>query len=348
MSELRRDPLTGGWVIIAKDRGLRPSDFGSVAAVNRGGFCPFCPGNESTTPPEVASYRKDGTSKNSPGWTVRTIPNKYAALHIEGDLDREGMGVYDKMQGIGAHEVIIETPDHDRGMADFTPEELVRVIRMYRERVNDLRRDSRFRYIQIFKNHGSVAGASLEHSHSQVIALPMTPRWVKQELNCSKEYYDIKERCLLMDIIRQEMREKERAVHENGSFFAFCPYAAKFPFETWIVPKTQQNDFCLIEDKQMKDLAEILLTVLRGLRRGLEDPPYNFIVHSAPSKYPRAGYWDTIDEDFLWHIEMIPRLTRIAGFEWGTGCHINPTPPEQSAEFLREMIQDLKEERKSA
>lgn len=340
MSELRRDPLTGGWVIIAEDRGLRPSDFGSVAAVKRGGFCPFCPGSESTTPPEVAAYREPGSGPNSPGWKVRAIPNKYAALRIEGDLAREGDGVYDKMRGIGAHEVIIESPEHHRHMADFSIEQLSLVIRMYRDRVTDLKKDSRFRYIQVFKNHGSVAGAALDHSHSQIIALPMTPRWVKQELIGSKEYYALKERCLLMDILRQESQQGVRTVYENEAFFAFCPFAAKFPFETWILPKVRQNDLSLIQDGQIPRLADALRQVLRALQKGLEDPPFNFIIHSAPSKYPKEGYWITIDQDYLWHIELIPRLTRIAGFEWGTGCLINPTPPERSAEFLRQVLED--------
>ncbi len=340
MSELRRDPMTGGWVIIAGERGHRPSDFGSARAPRRKGFCPFCPGHESTTPYEVAAYR-DGTAPNTPGWKVRTIPNKYAALRIEGNLDREGDGVYDRMRGIGAHEVIIETPDHDRAIPDFTNDEMKLVLRMYRDRVNDLKRDSRFRYIQLFKNHGGVAGSALDHSHSQVIALPITPRWVKQELTCSREYYAIKERCLLMDIVRQEAQQGLRTVCENTSFLAFCPYASKFPFETWVVPRIQQNDYALLQDRQLEPLAEVLIEVLRALRKGLEDPPYNFIIHSAPAKYPKPGAWQTIDEDFLWHIEIIPRLTRIAGFEWGTGCHINPTPPEDSAKFLRETIAEI-------
>lgn len=340
MSELRRDPMTGGWVIIAADRGHRPSDFGSVEAVRRAGFCPFCPGSESTTPPEVAAFRESGSSANGPGWKIRAIPNKFAALRVEGQLEREGDGVYDRMSGIGAHEVIIETPEHGLSMADYSQEQLNHVVRMYRDRAVDLERDQRFRYIQIFKNHGRVAGATLEHSHSQVIALPITPRWVKQELICSREYYEMKERCLLMDIARQELQQKVRLVFENSAFVAFCPYAAKFPFETWIAPRKQQSRFNNIEEEQLPLLAESLHQVLSTLKKGLEDPPYNFIIHSAPSKYPsRHGSWQTIDQDFLWHIEIIPQLSHIAGFEWGTGCHINPTPPESSAEFLRELVE---------
>ena len=342
MSELRRDPMTGGWVIIAEERGHRPSDFGSAQASKSKGFCPFCPGNESTTPNEVAAYR-GATPANGPGWKVRAIPNKYAALHIEGDLDRQGNGVYDQMRGIGAHEVIIETPDHQLGIPDFSTSHMELVLQMYRSRVTDLKKDQRFRYIQLFKNHGKIAGAALDHSHSQVIALPITPRWVKQELNCSKDYYMIKERCLLMDIVRQESKQGVRSIYENSGFIAFCPFASKFPFETWIVPKVQQNDFCLIQDHQILQLADVLIRVLKALRRGLEDPPYNFIIHSAPNRYPKPGAWQTIDEDYLWHIEIIPRLTRVAGFEWGTGCHINPTPPEDSAAFLHEMIQNSEE-----
>jgi UDPglucose--hexose-1-phosphate uridylyltransferase len=331
LPELRKDAVTGRWVIIATDRAKRPNDFIREKVQIRGsGFCPFCPGNESKTPPEILAYRPDGSARNAPGWTLRVVPNKFPALGIEGTLNRQGDGMYDKMNGIGAHEVIIETPRHDLTLATLPPHQVEDVLWSYRDRIIDLKKDRRFKYILIFKNHGDAAGASLEHPHSQLIALPVIPKWVQEELGGAREHYDFKERCIFCDIIRQEQESKVRLISENDGFVAVAPFAARFPFEIWILPKTHQ---CAFEESQKREfelLAPMLKDLLSRLDRALDFPAYNYIVHTSPIGEEAQDYYH-------WHIEIIPKLTKMAGFEWGTGFYINPTPPEESAKFLRDV-----------
>src|ERR1700693_3121955 len=234
MPELRKDPITDSWVIISTDRARRPSDFIREPTPREPSsrFCPFCPGNESKTPPEVLAFR-NGSSANQPGWSLRVIPNKFPVLGIEGELTRQGDGMFDKMSGIGAHEVIIETPDHTATMASMSDKQVEDVLWAFRERVLDLKKDHRLRYILLFKNHGEAAGASLEHPHSQLIALPVIPKRVKEELEGARHYFDFKERCVYCDIVRQETQAGARLVIETDRFVVLEPYAARFPFETW-------------------------------------------------------------------------------------------------------------------
>ncbi|MEW6364107.1 MAG: galactose-1-phosphate uridylyltransferase [Acidobacteriota bacterium] len=336
MSLFRKDPLSNGWVIVSPERGLRPSDFGSVESTKKGGFCPFCPGNEGYTPPEILAFRQEGSQANRDGWWVRTIPNKFAYLSSEGELRRKGKGIYDLMNGVGAHEIIVEAADHNANFTTIDAHQTEEIIKMHLYRMLDLRKDGRFRYVQIFKNHGSAAGAALEHAHSQIIALPITPRWLKEELNSCALHYAQKERCLLCDIMSQETEDADRIVFENSDFVAFEPFASKFPFETWILPKQHSANFHTISEEQIVSFADCVRTTLSMLFRALQDPPYNFVLHTAPVYYKKGNYWKTIDEDYHWHMEIIPRLTKMAGFEWGTGFYINPTPPEEAARYLRD------------
>ena len=338
MPELRKDPVSGGWIIVTTERGKLPSEFGTVTDQRKGGPCPFCEGHEEETPPEIAAYRDDG-QPNGPGWSVRTVPNKSAVLKVEGELDRRGDGLYDVMNGIGAHEIVIESPDHDADLSTLPLEQLSLAIRMHRDRSLDLRKDKRLRYLQVFRNHGEAAGATMEHPHSQIIALPITPRWLKEELVSAKAHFEFKERCLFCDIMWQELSDHVRIVYENRAFVCFVPFASKSPFEVWALPKRHDSDFGTIENEEIEQMARALKSVTGALSRGLHDPPYNFIIHSAPFRDERPGYWKTIDKDFHWHIEIIPRLTQMAGFEWGTGFYLNPTPPEQSAQYLREEME---------
>jgi UDPglucose--hexose-1-phosphate uridylyltransferase len=329
LPELRKDPITGRWVIIATDRAKRPSDFLRQAPQPAStAFCPFDYGNEHKTPPEVLAYRSSG-GRDQQGWRVRVVPNKFPVLGIEGDLNRQGEGMYDKMNGIGAHEVIIEGPDHDKTMGDMSEKQIEEVLWAYRDRVNDLKKDSRFRYILLFKNHGDAAGSTMEHPHSQLIALPVIPKRVKEEVDASKLFYDLKERCIFCDIIRQESAAGVRLINETDRFTVLSPYAPRFPFETWILPKRHASHFEDADAPTLANLAWIMRTTIRKLERVLERPAYNFIIHSGPVQDgPLAHYH--------WHIEIIPRLTKVAGFEWATGFYINPTPPEESAKFMRE------------
>ena len=330
MPELRKDPITGRWVIIATDRARRPTDFVRERVQIRGsGFCPFCQGNEAKTPPEILAYRSDGGARNTPGWSLRVVPNKFPALGIEGSLNRQGEGLYDKMNGIGAHEVIIETPDHQMTLPKMSVRGVEDVLWAYRDRILDLKKDRRFKYILIFKNHGEAAGASLEHTHSQLIALPVVPKRVREEVDGSREHYDFKERCIFCDIIRQEMETGIRVISENQDFIVLSPFAPRFPFEMWIVPKHHQSAFEESQKHEFEQLAAILKDMLLRLDRVLDYPAYNYIIHTSP-----AG--ETAGDYYHWHLEIMPKLTKVAGFEWGTGFYINPTPPEESAKFLRE------------
>ncbi len=334
MPEFRRDPVIGRWVIISTDRGKRPSSFGNIPKQEEPRMCPFCPGNESSTPPEVLAFRENGTQPNKAGWFLRVISNKYPALRIEGGLNREPKGLYDKMNGIGAHEVIIETQNHYKDLADLSIEEIKNVLWAFRERSLDLQRDRRFKYVLIFKNHGEAAGASLEHSHSQLIATPIVPRRVQEEIDGAKKYYDFKERCIFCDIIRQELSDKERIINDYGDFIAFAPFASRFPFETWLLPKQHLTQLTDLATENYIYLAEALKDILNRLRMALNNPPYNFIIHTAP-------IGEEYDEVYHWHIEIIPKLTKMAGFEWGSGFYINPTCPEDAAAFMREIDPSL-------
>jgi len=331
MRELRRDPVIGRWVIISSERGKRPSEFTQEQEINNSKICPFCPGNEHLTPPEIYAFRDKETKKDKPGWWVRVVPNKYPVLGVEGQLRRTGVGLYDKMDGIGAHEVIIETPEHRKEMNELSDDKkLEDIIWMFRERIVDLKKDMRLEYILIFKNRGSTAGATISHPHSQLIALPMVPVRVQQEMRGAKSYYDYKERCVFCDIIQQEISDQIRIVTETEHFIAICPFASRFPFEIWILPKYHCARFEDIQRNDVSSLVQIMKTVLTKLDIALDRPPYNYLIHTLPLKEANQVYYH-------WHIELIPRLIKIAGFEWGTGCYVNPTPPENSARYLREL-----------
>lgn len=329
MPELRRDPVIGRWVIISTERGKRPNKFALEVEPEMGRLCPFCPGNEDKTPSEIIAYAGQGREKNKPGWWMRVVPNKFPALQIEGSLNRKGDGMYDKMNGIGAHEVLIETPDHDKDIGDLDEKKIEDIFWAYRDRIIDLRRDSRFEYILIFKNKGAAAGASLSHPHSQLIATPMVPMRVRQEIIGGKQYFDYKERCVFCDMITQELASNIRVVAENDLFVAFEPFAPRFPFETWILPKNHDSHFEDLQKQESVYLARIVKVVFTKLKTVLDDPPFNYIIHNSPLKDQTLPYYH-------WHIEIMPKLTKIAGFEWGTGFYINPTPPEEAAQFLKE------------
>ncbi len=332
MPELRKDPITGRWVIIATDRLKRPNHYQRSVELRRSdpAICPFCPGHEGETPSEILTLRSDGSLPNTPGWTVRAVPNKYPALRIEGELDREGLGVYDKMNGVGAHEVIIETPNHNEDLSDLDDRRIAEVLLVCQMRVNDLMKDERFRYVLLFKNQGEPAGASLDHAHTQLIATPVVPKRVLEELEGARYYYNHRERCIFCDIVRQEISDGERLVDQTDHFVALSPYAGCFPFEVWIMPKQHQASFRAIGDAHRLEFAGLLKRVLTRHKLALGNPPFNYMFHSSPFGLEK-------NPEYHWHLEIIPRLTSIAGFEWGTGFYINPTPPEESAAVLRDV-----------
>jgi len=330
MPELRKDPIIGRWIIVSTERAKRPSDFISPSQKTKTASCPFCYGNEWMTPPEIFAFREKGTEKDKEGWRVRVVPNKYPALRVEGDLDKKGMGIYDKMNGIGAHEVIIETHKHEISLTPLPDKNVEEMILAYLYRMRDLKKDVRLNYGMLFKNVGVIAGASLEHTHSQLIALPTVPRTVNAEMAGSETFFKYRGRCIICDMITQERDEGSRIVFETDNFIAFAPYASRFPFEIWVMPSFHQSHFEKLDDSYALELGKMLKTVLSKLEKSLEDPPYNYMVHTSPFNIENSEYYH-------WHIEIIPRLTKVAGFEWGTGFYINPVPPEDAAAFLRDV-----------
>ena len=334
MPELRKDPVLGRWIIIAKERGKRPTDFVIAEEPVLGGFCPLCPGNEKMTPNEVLTYGRDNDHNNSPGWKVRVVPNKYPALVIEGELEREAEGLYDKMNGIGAHEVIIESPRHDDSFADLPPEHMILVLKAFQHRIQDLEHDERFRYVLVFKNYGKAAGASLEHSHSQLVALPVLPRKIYSELAGALTYYKYKERCVYCDIIHQELKQDVRVVCRNDYFITITPFAPRTPFEMWILPIKHSSAYHQQSEEQLTALAQIFSESLCRLDACIPNVPYNFVLHTQPLRSENMNH-------FHWHFEIVPKLTSIAGFEWGSGFYINPMPPEEAAMYLRESLERI-------
>jgi UDPglucose--hexose-1-phosphate uridylyltransferase len=330
MPELRKDPVTGRWVIISAERSLRPSDFPKAAAPARENRnCPFEPGNEAQTPPEVLAFRPSGLGPNMPGWTLRVVPNRFPALTIEGPVRRDGEGMYDRMSGVGAHEVIIETPDHDRTLTDLDEASFRDVVRAWRDRVEDLARDERLKYALVFKNSGRAAGASLEHAHSQLIATPVVPKLVKEELAGSRRYWDFHRRCVFCDMIGQELETGRRIVCGNEQFLAFTPFAPRFPFETWLVARRHFGLFAEMDEREQAGLAAALKSVLERIDRVLGNPDYNVVIHTAPLR-------ETGIPHYHFHVEVMPKKTVVAGFEWGSGFFINPMAPEPAARYLRE------------
>ncbi|MBI5014045.1 MAG: galactose-1-phosphate uridylyltransferase [Deltaproteobacteria bacterium] len=340
MSELRFDPIKRRWVIIAAERAQRPDDFAREPAPPAHANCPVCPGNERYTGHEILAIRDPGSAPDGPGWRVRVVPNKFPVLRVEGALERWGRGLYDVVSGVGAHEVIVETPDHGKTLADLSLEELLDVLKVFRSRLSDLTRDVRLRYLMLFKNHGIDAGARLGHSHSQIIALPEIPDHIARKLRSSHDYFRQKERCLFCDAVRQEVGEGDRLVLDAARFVAFVPFASAFPFEVALYPRFHSHDFTAVADEDLLHLASALRDVLGRLRSTLEDPPYNLALHASPPPHPRPGrpgLWDSLALDWHWHLEIAPRLTRIAGFEWSSGFYINPVAPEEAARYLREV-----------
>ncbi|MBI3252175.1 MAG: galactose-1-phosphate uridylyltransferase [Candidatus Omnitrophica bacterium] len=328
MPELRKDPVTGRWVIVNMENPKKAGDFSVEPRARSTKICPFCPGHESMTPPEIISYGRKAPAKNTPGWQVRVIANKFPALRIEEPTEKKKLGVYERIGGFGAHEVIIENPDHEKEIGDLTPAEAELILAAYRDRCLDLRRDGRFQYILIFKNYGEAAGASLEHPHSQLIGLPIVPSRVAGELEGGARHHARARRCIFCDMLARESTEKKLTVFENADFTAFEPFASRFPFETWILPRAHGADFDAVTDAKIKTLAEALQKTLQKIRDALKNPSYNLMIHTLPIHGGRA-------DSFHWHIEIIPHLTQVAGFELGTGFYVNPTPPELAADILK-------------
>ncbi len=343
MPELRRDPVIGRWVIISTERAKRPDQFGPSTSVgeeklSEGEKCPFCEGNEAMTPPEITALRPAGSRPNGPGWDIRVIPSISPLLQIEGSLDRHGHGMYDLMNARGAHEIIVESPRHLKEF-DLPKEQVIKSFNVILDRVQDLEKDKNIKYALVFKNYGKAAGGGhIHHARTQIIGTPVNLKRVKEELSGAKAYYDFKERCLFCDMLKQEMASGFRIAAESKYFVALAAFASRFPFETWILPKEHSCDFYKMDRARVPDLAELMMTLGGKMRKIMGDFPYNFVLHTAPFRRDalKRGYWETIESDYHWHFELLPILTRVAGFEWGSGFYINPLLPEDACKSTQE------------
>lgn len=336
MPELRQDPATKQWVIIATERAKRPEDYPRHSAkVKHPEYdedCPFCPGNEAMTPPEESAYRQYGTEADTENWWVRVIPNKFAALTPNGHLGRvKENGFFRRMTGVGKHEVVIESPIHNATIGTMDLRQIEEVLLIYRDRFNELSQDSKYQFVTIFRNHGRLAGTSLVHPHSQMIATPIVPLHIRHRLAEATRYHDDEGGCVFCNMLSEELASKKRVVLETEDFVAFEPFASSAPFETWIMPRKHAATYGSISIDDAKALATVLSRIMKKMYFGLDDPDYNYMIHTAP-------FQDANENWYHWFIQIVPRLTMIAGFELGSRVFINTTPPEEAAAFLREEI----------
>jgi UDPglucose--hexose-1-phosphate uridylyltransferase len=331
MPELRQNRFTKEWVVIATERAKRPEELTVKREAKKVdsyvATCPFCAGNEAMAPPEVMHI------KEGKGWKVRVVPNKFAALAREGDLWRRIERSHRTMSGVGIHDVIVETQDHAATTALLPVSDVVHILHAYRQRFHDVSADRRIAHVTIFKNHGLTAGASLEHPHSQLIATPVISSQVRGRLHEALRHYDEFGECIFCEVIHEELEEEDRIVMASEHFVAMAPYASPSPFNIHIYPRRHMASFGDITDREMRDLANVLRTVLAKLYYGLNDPDFNYTIRTAPAETAGVKYYH-------WYVSIIPRLTRVAGFELGSGMFINTVLPEAAAGYLREMQVD--------
>lgn len=332
MSELRKDMVRDNWVVIATDRALKPNDFPinkqGIQNAEFNGFCPFCEGNESFTPEEIAAYRPHNSRVNSTGWQMRTIPNKFSAFELNGVLKKEHNGIYSSYNGLGKHEVVVETPQHGKDLPAYSLEKIEMMLNMLKSRYNELSKDKRIKYIHMYKNCGLFAGASLGHSHSQIVGLPLVP----DENRGIARYFDVTGSCLLCDIAEQEIYDCQRVVFKTAHYVLICPYASRFAYETWIIPRKHTTHFGDIDDEEIGELAIVLKYYINAMMEVLNNPSYNMVFVSAPVNV------ECPSEAYHWYIELIPRLIVTSGLEVGTGYYVNPVAPEISAGMLKQSL----------
>lgn len=329
--EWRMNPTTGAWVIIAPERSARPMiQKARISKCQLNEPCPFCAGNEHLTPPELLEIRAVDSGPDDEGWRVRVVPNSFAAVKDVAASVPQGDGFYTSVGAIGRHELFIECPHHESNLGRLDCRQVQEVMHAWQERMRQACDDPQLKYAQIFKNHGADAGASVEHAHSQLIATPLIPVVIREELAYALQYFERQNACVYCELLRRENDAGARLVFETDTFLAFTAYAGRQPFETWLVPKKHQSRMDRIDSTEVDDLGAILWTVLRKLDAALDEPAFNLVLHTAPFHEPVQAYYH-------WHVEVLPRLTQLAGYEWGTGNHVNPILPEDAATVLREV-----------
>jgi UDPglucose--hexose-1-phosphate uridylyltransferase len=330
MSELRRDPITGRYVIVAPERLLSRAAFDRpvpVAAIG-GDMCPFCEGQEGVAGRELLAWRPPDSPPDGRGWQVRVVVNREPALRVENRLGEPADPLFQTFGGIGAHEVIIESPDHGATFATMSAEQVQRVLWAWRERMRDLRRDTRLKSFLIVKNVGERAGATLDHPHSQLLAMPLVPQHLEDEINGARAYHAASSRCVFCEVVEQELRSGERVIASDADTVAFAPFASRVPFESWVMLRGHQPAFDVLDDVALHAVAGRLRDTMGRLDAALASPPHTVLLHSAP-----VG--EDGSESYDWHLEIIPRLLQVPGLAWDGGLHINPVPPEEAARELR-------------
>ncbi len=328
MAELRLDPVRHRWVITGK-RVAMPD------ALDSGAACPFCPGNERYTPKAICERGDAGGA-----WRVRVFHDRAPLFRVEGALDRQGQGMFDRMNALGAHEVVVDTRQHGKHLGELTPDEIADVLEIYRDRIIDLKGDHRFRYVTVYKNQGWAVPSSHEHSHSQILATPVVPALVERELRWSLFHYQRKQRCIYCDVLDQELQSGERIVDQNPGWVCLCPYAARFPYEVWLLPSSHESSFerDMASRERLVSLAAFLKVNLQRIQK--ISPRLHFSLHTEPnmaSRGPESARWESIPDDFHWHIEIYPELENHAGVVNGEGFYFNPIPAEEAAPILRKI-----------
>lgn len=328
MGEMRLDPTTMAWVLVEEH------GHNDICEHNHNG-CPFCPGNEHLTHEATHIINKGS------GWITRAFPDKKPVFQIELDEAKVGEGLYDRMNNRGAHEVIVENPSHGTTLANISEEDMSYIFDIYAKRILDLKQDKMIRHINIFKNQGRITGSQIEHLHSHLVASPVIPMRIEQEMRWAKYHYDAKERCLFCDMIKQEIKDGRRVVAENKDFIAFCPFASRFPYEVWIMPKAHNHIF--EQDVAEKDKRVSLAWIMRSVIKGVENiaPDYHFVLHNSPNedavRFNRSMY-KTLKNDFHWHFEILPLTGHIRRFHREDEFYINPVTAEKAAEALKSSV----------
>ncbi len=332
MNELRKDPLLNKWVVVLNDS--KPPEYYYIKPSNQEKdkeLCLLCPENKSAPFKEIYAIRdSEGNYK------IRVIAMFDPILRIEGELNRKGVGMYDKMNGIGANEIIIESPSHNIPSEDMGIDQMINVITTYKYRLSELEKDPRLRYTLIYKKSNIPSDNISNHPCSLLIATPIIPKGIKDELDGAKAYYHYKERCIFCDIINEELKTGVRIIAENKGFIVFVPFAPRSPFEYWIAPKRHSCALQEIYDEEIHDLSMILMISIKKMKSILKNPPYSYVIHTAPNRMPRKNHWHTLGDDFHWHIEVVPQLLTTSLFEQSSGFYILTTSPEDSAKYLRE------------
>jgi len=322
MSELRKEPVSRRWILVAPERKKVKGSDGASGSADR---CPFCIGNEDMTPGEIERWKSEGNVDSE--WDIRVIPDKFALLGREKGMGRKGLGIYDVMNSVGYHELLVETASHTDTWWDYDLPHMEKVLELCRDRFRKFKGEKEIKHATFVKSHGISAGHS-PHSHSHLLGLPFVVKRVEEEVKSADDYFSMKDRCIYCDILSEEINVGARVIYENAKFIAFTPFASRFQFETWVVPKSHESDYSAIDKNSLSFLADALMVVFKKIHCHLDNPPFSIALHTSPFKISDSA-------SYHWHWELKPTSLDMAGFEWATGLYMNKYLPEEAAELLR-------------